>query len=259
MTEEATERAINSGWTPQEDFKGDPEKWLPAEVWNERADTMLPLIKAERKKTAEENQRLKSEISTTQQEIAQLKRTMKQIVNVSENVTSRAYEKAKETIRKEKQAAVENSDGAAFAELEKQELDLDKARPVKVDMSNLDTPSRPTDSGPLASFKSRNVDWYEKDEELTGYAQGLAVKLQKSGVVDATEQLKQVEAGVKKRFPEQFGNSRREEETVTGPTTPPPRKKGSSFTWTPEATEMFNMLKRDDPKYTKEQYIKDSE
>ena len=46
---------------------------------------------------------------------------------------------------------------------------------------------------------------------------------------------------------------------MTGPTGTPPKKKGSSFEWTPEAKDMFEMLKKDDPKYTKEQYIKDSE
>ena len=180
MTEEAIQRATDSGWTPQEDFKGDPEKWIPAEAWNERADTMLPLLKAERKKTAEENQRLKNELaatkSTTEAEITQLKKTMKQLVNVNENVTTRAYEKAKATLLKEKRAAIENSDGKAFEELSKQEIELDKAKPIKVDTSNLDIPARSIESGPLDAFKSRNAEWYEKDEELTGYAQGLAVK-----------------------------------------------------------------------------------
>ena len=46
---------------------------------------------------------------------------------------------------------------------------------------------------------------------------------------------------------------------MTGPTDTPPKKKTGAFVWTPEATDMFEMLKRDDPKYTKEQYIKDSE
>ena len=252
----AEQSATDSGWTPQDDFKGDPEKWKTAEDWNDMADNMMPILKAERKKTAEENQRLKTDLSATQTEISQLKKTMKQLVNVNENVSQRAYDKAKETIRKEKRDAIETQDGEKFENLEKQEADLDKAKPLKVDVSNLEEGPQQTEA--QSGFFDRNQAWYGIDDEMTGYAKGFAVKLQKQGVTDHTEQLKQVESQVKKMFPDYFGNKRRDDKTVSDSTNLPSKKK-SGFDWTTEAKDMFDTLKKDDPKYTKEQFIKDSE
>jgi len=263
MSEENSEqRAMDSGWTPKEDFKGDPEKWISAEEWNSRADTMLPLIKAERKKTAAENQRLKTDLTSTKEEIAQLKKTLKQVITLNENISQRAYDRAKETLLKEKKAAIQNNDGEAFEAAEKQEAELDKAKPVKVDTKALETEKPGVQySEPQQSFFERNNTWYEVDPEMTGFAKRVALRLQASGVVDHAEQLKGVETEVKEKYPEFFGNTRRGEQAVAGTTNLPPKKKGeASFdSLPPEFKKMFDTLKKDFPDYTKKQFLKDME
>lgn len=61
----------------------------------------------------------------------------------------------------------------------------------------------------LTEFKSRN-DWFDSDPEATAYAMSLdAMYARQSGgkILDAAAHMKRVEDGVKKKFPELFGEA----------------------------------------------------
>lgn len=40
----AEERALKMGWVPKDDFRGDPDKWRPAEEFLERGERMIPIL-----------------------------------------------------------------------------------------------------------------------------------------------------------------------------------------------------------------------
>jgi len=54
------------GWRPQEEFKGDPTKWVDAKEFVERGEHILPILKANTSK-------LRSELLTRDQELAKLR------------------------------------------------------------------------------------------------------------------------------------------------------------------------------------------
>jgi len=253
MPEEALDtstedRARLTGWVPEGEFKGDPERWSDAETWNNRTDEIMPILKST-------NKRLETELGATQKEIVQLKQTMKKMAVASETITKRAYDKAVETIQKEQKSAINEQDGEKWEELEKQKKELEESKPEKVDTSQLD---KPVYSQLQNDFFSRNASWYGVNKEMTAVAYAKATEMANQGASDEV-QLAEAEKRVKEMYPEMFENSRRSEETVSiGEKQPKKPGKKSSFESLPqEAKDMYVALKRDDPDYKKEQYLKD--
>lgn len=103
---EARER----GWVPKEEFKGDPSRWVEAEEFVSRTDTMMPLLKADR-------DRLK-------RELGDLRRSLKQATKHFEGAEKRAYDRAKADIENKLTEATEAGDvaGAKAALKEMEEL-----------------------------------------------------------------------------------------------------------------------------------------
>ncbi len=66
---EVLKTAREMGWTPQEKFKGNPEKWVDAQTYVDRADHILPILRADR-------DRLKRDLLTRDTEIGTLKQQM---------------------------------------------------------------------------------------------------------------------------------------------------------------------------------------
>ena len=73
MTEETSEQAVESagqeehspiseteisaramGWRPQDEFGGDPERWVDADTFVARGEQVMPLLKAQNKKLRQE-------------------------------------------------------------------------------------------------------------------------------------------------------------------------------------------------------------
>jgi hypothetical protein len=92
---EARER----GWAPKDEFKGDPARWVDAETFIERTDTVMPLLKADRDRY--------------KRELADLKRSLKQATKHFEGAEKRAYDRAKAEIEQRIETATEAGDVAA--------------------------------------------------------------------------------------------------------------------------------------------------
>lgn len=212
-----------TGWTPKEEFKGNAERWTDAATWNKKADELMPIMRAN-------NRRLETDLGTTKQELAQLKRTMAQIVATNETISQREYDRALATIRKGQKEAIDSSDGDAFQALEQQKENLQKNRPAKI--------AGDTDADLFNQnrtlFHQRNANWYQKDMELTDFADVVGQRLAREGVAEAL-QFEKVETEVKKKFPHKFGNQRTGEQTVDSGTfgTTPTKPTKESYTAMP--------------------------
>jgi hypothetical protein len=99
--------ARSHGWSPKDDFKGDPSRWVDAETFVKRADEVMPLLKSQ-------NKHLKGELD-------QLKKQFKQF--------SRHASAAEQRIRAELEAqiddATEAGDKQRVRSLREQEKQLD--------------------------------------------------------------------------------------------------------------------------------------
>lgn len=225
ITEE--QRARATGWTPKEDFKGNPEKWTEAEVWNAKADELMPILRSN-------NKHLVTELGSTKSELAALRKTMNQIVKANDNVAEDAYKRALADIRNQQATAIENQDPEAWKKLDEAKEALTK--PAKTEIPADDTLFKENE----AIFFRNTSSWYGTDVEMTAFAKQAGNMYADQGI-SPTDQFEMVEAAVREKFPEKFNGTKHA--AVGAPSGPGPKDKGkkNDFTSLPkEAQDAHN-------------------
>jgi hypothetical protein len=145
-TGQATERdydaeARENGWRPKEEFPGDPAKWVDAKTFMDRAEEVMPLLKAQ-------NAKLKRKLEDMSKDI-------RRATAHFEGAEKRAFEKAKAELEARVEAAIESGD-------------LEAGRTALKEMNELkpeaDTPAKATKEEAqeaLDDFREANP-WYDK-------------------------------------------------------------------------------------------------
>lgn len=141
------------GWTPKEDFKGDPAKWVDAETFAKRADEVMPFLK-------KQNAALKREMDD-------LKRTMKQANAFYSKAEERAYSRALADLQARHDEAVEAGDVPGARKVLKELHDLEKPAAATIDDDDKPDPKKAGEE--LAAWVEEN-DWYVTDEKKRAYA-----------------------------------------------------------------------------------------
>jgi len=123
--DEATEsEAREMGWVPLEEFHGNKEKWTPATEWVERGKNILPILR-------ENNKRLKKDLLTRDEKIANLERAItdsQKAVSALQKTyaenTKREVENAKRELREQIKLARDVGDTDTELELQDKLSDL---------------------------------------------------------------------------------------------------------------------------------------
>lgn len=202
MTEEVTEAVIEesqtaprdyeaearaSGWTDKDEFKGDPNRWVDAETFVNRAEELMPLLR-------KENKNLRSEM-------AEIKKMVKKLTLAEQN----AYENAMADLKAKAESAVETGDVEAYKAVDKKMEALRKE--AQSDVGHGESPDAVFDE-----FREANL-WYDKgalasasDIEIEArlYADRLADRYSRQGLTNEmppSEFFAKIEKEVKERFP----------------------------------------------------------
>lgn len=162
--------ATEMGWTPQDKWRGDPEKWKPADEFVRR--------------TVDVNRNLTGRLRGLEDQVTTMART-------SAVLTERAVTEAREKILAERQEAFEMGDGEAFNRADKKLQELPTVPQV-----NIEPPE-------VRSFRERNA-WFGTDDQASAWAFNRAGELGKAGITDPARQLAIVEREAKQLFPEHF-------------------------------------------------------
>lgn len=206
-------RARAMGWTPKDEFKGDPAKWRDAGEFVERGENLLPLVKAQ-------NKRL-------EREVAELKQTTKEFAEHLSKTEQRAYDRALATLKEQRKEALAAGDGDAFEKADEQIEQLKRdaaAKAAKHAGKNDDGGADPV----YTEWESRNT-WL-KDQEMSDYAEFAAQKLRAGGErATGAEFLDLVVQKVKAQFPTKFTNPRRETAQAVEGAAPARRSGGKSY------------------------------
>jgi hypothetical protein len=190
VSAEIIAKAEKMGWTPKDQFKGDPAKWRPADEFVERGENMLPLLRAQAKRQ--------------EREIAELKAGMKELGEYHTKTEQRAMEKALLQLRQERADAIAKGDGAAFDKVDAEIADLKKKVETKAQPAQ-----KKDDNDPVfQEWLSRNR-WAEDEEmQLVGEAIGKSL-VSKGEKATGMDLLDLITKEVKRRYPEKFENPRR--------------------------------------------------
>jgi hypothetical protein len=231
--------AKQHGWTPKDDFKGDPAKWVDAETFVKRADEVMPFLK-------KQNGSLKRELDD-------LKRTTKQLAGFAAKAEQRAYARAMAELEHKHAEAVETGDVAAARKVvaEISQAERDHAATI--------VEPEPTGDDPETLRKELNEwieknDWYVLDDQKRKYADLQADRMgpaeQYTGGRAAwfDELAKRVDSKFSERPP-----------TVTNGTGNRAVSKGgkSYADLPPEARRQCDRFMKQIPGFTKEQYTRD--
>jgi len=228
------ERAQIMGWVPEEEFKGDPQKWVAAEQWVERAEKLLPLTKAMVTKLTEDIASLRSTAGTKEtaltQEIAGLKKTLGEFAEFSKKAEERAFKKAVAELEVKQRQAVAEGDTEAFDAV-KTELDELKQHPAltgHLGEVTIDTAGDPVQKGwPEVSDPAVYQEWATENEWVSDvdmgiYARQVDLHLQNTMTFPTQlAQLEKITELVKKKFPDYWSKkddnpNQRKPQTVEG-------------------------------------------
>ncbi len=201
QVEAEEQRAKISGWRPEDEFKGDPDRFTDAETWNKRTDEVLPIMKAS-------NKRLEADLISTKAELENLKRVMNSVVKAGEKVSKREYDRALETIRKKQGQAIKDQDGDLYQELEEKKDKLEKptiAKPIQ---------NQPQAEHPdFQSWKADNP-WYDANPDMQLYADTqVPFIISQNPNLTGRAFFDTIKKEVERRFPERFENPKRKKKS----------------------------------------------
>lgn len=173
--EEATESpppslediAANMGWSPKENWRGDPSKWKPAHEF----------VAA----TADINTKVTTKLKALEDQMANMART-------SAALMEQKLSEQRQQLLQQRQEAFDIGDGDKFAEVDRklQELPTAPAAPPPAEVQG---------------FMERHSSWLNKDQEATSWAFNRAEQLAAQGLSPA-RQLAVVEKELGTYFPE---------------------------------------------------------
>lgn len=209
VSPEIEAEAKRMGWTPLEQFKGDPDKWRGADEFVERGRNMLPIVRATVKKQ--------------EREIAELKQSMKEFGEFHTKTEQRAYAQALADLKQQRADAIAAGDGVAFDKVDSAIDDLKK------DIETKAKPAQQDQDDPVFNdWKGRNK-WLD-DPKMEAYGNAAANYLRGTGEkATGADFLELVTKEVKAKFPEKFENPRRSAAPSVEGGAPAARSGGKSF------------------------------
>lgn len=245
------DEARKMGWVPEDEWKGDPEKWRPAEEFVERGKNIVPIMRDRLEKLEKELQIIAKAN----------KEELKKVRESAYTQAKREYDQKLADLNAKKFEAIQSADVDEYTKIEKELASLPKPEvPVE--------PEKATN--PVFEDWNQKNPWYapdlnnlgEGDRSLTLFANAMAadVTARKPGL--PPEQFyAEVERLVKAEFPHKFKNERREQPDLVGSGHKAPSKGKKSFADLPdEAKSAYKRaaarLKSVGREFTKEDYVK---
>jgi DNA repair exonuclease SbcCD ATPase subunit len=180
-----------AGWVPQDEYHGDPNKWVDADEFVRRG----PLFE---------------KINNTTRELKEVRKTLEQLKAHHAKVKEISYKEALATLRKEKRDAFVEGDPDKIVEIddrieelkeEKRQFDQEQAREIQAAVQQEIHPE-------FKAWTDRNT-WYNQSRPMRAFADALGIELRATGLAPS-EVLKRVEAQVKAEFPNKFRNANRD-------------------------------------------------
>lgn len=194
--------ARQMGWVPEEEFRGDTSKWRSADEFVERGREILPIVLKNKQELLDKNRVLESELKEMKVAIEDFKEYRKADKD-------RMYKQAMNDLKAKKKEAIETGDGEMAVVLDDA---IDELRDSQAEekVQKVEKPEQGKVDPEFLKWVESN-DWYAKDAVLqhASNAAGVEVQVEFPGL-QGKAFLDKVTEKVKARYPEKFGNTRRE-------------------------------------------------
>lgn len=177
---EVQARAEKMGWIPPTRYKGDPERYIDAEDYIERGETVLPIVK-------EQNKRLQAELVSVKEaaaaQAAALKAAQDAIDQIEERhtvATQKAVEVARQQVKQQLAAASAEGDHEGVAELTDQLTKLNQAEDEAPPTKKVEAPPVFVPPPDLVAWNAENP-WFGTDKRRTALALAIGQELREGG------------------------------------------------------------------------------
>ena len=240
IPQEIINRAKMMGHIPKEEFRGDPEKWVPADKY---AENLMPILRSQLGK-------YETEISSLKSTLEAQRKTTEKILKMSEKSQKIAYEQAKKDIMREQAQAVSDGDVEKWQKLEEKKESLPQPEVIVAE-----EPKNPI----YDQWAAQNSWINEPDSDMAIFANSYGPIVQeKYPNISYPELLKKVEEKVKEVFPQKFSNPNRQNQTVvdTGAPTTPSKSKKTYNNLPADAKALCDQNVKDGLYKTKEEWVK---
>jgi hypothetical protein len=243
---ETVQRAKDMGHIPKEEFRGDPEKWVPADKYVERAENLMPILRSQLGK-------YENKIHSLEGTVEAQKKTTEKLLKMSENVQKTAYDQAKRDLTAKQVKAVSDGDVEKWQQLEDQKEKIPIPEPVVVEEAP---------KNPVYNEWAGNNTWINDDKDMALYANSYGPILQRDNPsMPYPDILKAVETKVKEVFPHKFENPNRSQPAPvdggTNRTAPVSNDKQTYSSLDNDAKTMCNQNVKDGLYKTKEAWVKE--
>jgi hypothetical protein len=225
---EVEQEALALGWVPQDQFRGDPARWVDAESFVTRGKEIMPILRKNNEKLVGTVESLSQELGTIKQQLADAAESMAEFKAYHDETAKRAYEQAVRDLKAQKKEALAEGDHDRVIEIDEGLADLRDQAPRN------GTPRLPTPAPTPAPTQQvldpvlrewmaeNNVDAWTTEQKV--YAQSAATFLRGIGNRNQGKAfLNDVKVEVEKRF-----NQTPNGKSVEGGGGKPPRS-GRSF------------------------------
>lgn len=238
------DRALTMGWTPKEQFKGDPDKFVDAETFVKRGEEFLPFVKAN-------NKRLEAALDRQTKETEKLKTTLAQFSEHHSKTEAKAYERA----MRELQGQIAAS--AAAGDVQGVMNATDELSELRAEAKAGNTAPVQADEPPeLTEWKAENK-WFGTDKALTAATIAMGEEAVSDGF-SGKALIKEVDRRLKAEFPNKFENPNRKLPGAVEGSGAAPRRAGKTYSdLPPEAKSACDDFTKRIPGFTREQYVKD--
>jgi len=236
-TSEIEEKAKKMGWTPKDEFRGDPDKWREAAEFVERGENMLPILR----KAQERSER----------KVQQLEATVRQLTEDRSRAEQRAYDRAVKELKTRRIEAIAAGNTQEFVQIDDEIAELTKE--VKANnQQHHQEPLNPT----FEAWQDKNP-WITTDKKMKSFAENIGQFLHDTEPDLAYEELlEEVERQVKAKFPDKFSNPRRAAPQAVSGATSSIQRRGKTYNDMPkefrEACDQFSSMYG----VSKETYVK---
>jgi hypothetical protein len=193
------------GWKPRDQFEGEDDDFVSAAEYKRRGELF--------KKIADTNRRLERTNAT----LTALQQHQKQMYEAG-------YANAIKELKAQHAAAVEDGDREAATEILEKIENTSQAQ-AQVRAMRVAPPEPPV---AMNEFMERNASWYQKDELMTVYADGIGHKFAQAEIQQGRQPtvdsvLAHVEQKVREKFPNAFDRKRGSQPPPVGPAASPAR------------------------------------
>lgn len=244
------EQARSMGWVDRDEFKGDPDKWRPAEEFLERGKNILPIL-------TERYDALEQKFNAVSDKLEKTTQNLTKFAEFHKGTYQRAYENAKRKLEAKLKEAEESGDLDAY-KTGRDELDRLEQEKSQIGSDDGQTPSN---EPPPEFFDFQKANgWYGKDVPMTIFTDAMATQLANSpNIKNNVEFYAELERLAREAFPHKFQDPNAQSvEAGGGEGVGSGNKGGKKWSDLPrDAQETYLREFSDIPNFTKEQYAKD--